>query len=224
MNLGVSIGCSLIASSLVILTQSFFLERVKENPLNEWGIDRIFLSRSEMNVESAPFLYKAKYKLDIVAFGLKSLRDTQTEKIENCLKRGVNIRIITMSPESPYVNQREKEEKCSDGYIKDSIEQLIRWATLLNSKNYRGKIIIQGYNCMTLDFYWRVDDNLYVGPYWYGIQSQPTITYKFTTDKKGFITYSDYFEKLWSDSELLTPLLDGKQGNKQSKKLIANFK
>ena len=84
-NLWISVGCSLVASALVILTQSLFLERIKENPLDEWGIDRIFLTRTEMNVESAPFLNKARYKLDIIAFGLKSLRETQTEKIENCL-------------------------------------------------------------------------------------------------------------------------------------------
>lgn len=224
MNLGISIGCSLIASALVILFQSIFLERVKENPLDEWGIEQIFLTRAEMNVESAPFLYKAKYKLDIIAFGLKSLRDSQTEKIENCLKRGVNIRIMTMHPSSPYVSQREKEEECSDGYIKNSIEQLVNWAAILNSKNYKGKIVIKGYNCMTLDFYWRVDDNLYVGPYWYGIQSQPTITYKFATDKKGFSTYEAYFEKLWNDSALSTSLLDVKQKDKKAKKLIDSFR
>jgi len=54
---------------------------------------------------------------------------------------------------------------------------------------------------MTLDFYWRVDDELYVGPYWYHVGSQQTITYKFTSGKKGFKLYEKYFEDLWNDEE-----------------------
>ena len=58
---------------------------------------------------------------------------------------------------------------------------------------------------MTLDFYWRADNDVYVGPYWYGLGSQRTISYKFE-DGKGFEMYSDYFDKLWNNSELLTAL------------------
>ena len=54
---------------------------------------------------------------------------------------------------------------------------------------------------MTLDFYWRVDDEIYIGPYWYKFSSQNTITYKFVSGKQGFDMYADYFEQLWDDEE-----------------------
>ena len=61
---------------------------------------------------------------------------------------------------------------------------------------------------MTLDFYWRVDNVLYIGPYWYGVDSQQTITYKFVDGGKGFTQYTEYFESLWESDEIMTTLTD----------------
>lgn len=73
-------------------------------------------------------------------------------------------------------------------------------------KGYKGKICVKEYNCMTLDFYWRVDDTMYIGPYWYGYKSSDTITYCFEKDKKGFMYYSEYFESIWDNTAIVTPL------------------
>lgn len=205
-NLWISIGCSLIASGLVILLTALLVERVKYNPLDEWGIEKIYSTRAEKNADSDPKLSKAKYCVDVVAFGLKSFRTKHNDKVDNCLKKGVNFRILTMAPDSEFIHQREKEEKESNGQIKNTINQLVKWADDKNNNNYKGKIIVKGYKCMTLDFYWRVDSEVYIGPYWYGIDSQQTITYKFTDGGKGFIQYTDYFEQLWTDPELSEPL------------------
>ena len=51
---------------------------------------------------------------------------------------------------------------------------------------------------MPLDFYCKIDDNLYVGPYLYGKESQQTISYRFSPNGKGFKYYSNYFETLWN--------------------------
>lgn len=201
-----SIGCSLIASGLVILMHDFFVERKKVSMLDEWKIERIFATRAEKNAESDPELIKAKYCVDAVAFGLGSFRSKHTSKVEACLRNGVNFRIITMDPESSYTDVRDLEENTAPGTTRHSIQQLIDWANRLNNKNLKGKIIIRGYSSMTLDFYWRVDDALYVGPYWYGVDSQQTITYKFSYGGKGFTQYSEYFESLWENEELCIPL------------------
>lgn len=205
-NLWISIGCSLIASSVVILFNALFVEKSRYNPLDEWKITRIFATRAEKNSDSDPELDRIKYCLDGTAFGLKSFRSKQTKRIEQCLRRGVNIRILTMNPDSDFVRQREKEENETEGQIKHTILDLVEWANQLNEKNAKGKIVIKGYDCMTLDFYWRLDNILYIGPYCYGIPSQQTITYKFEEGGKGFQTYIDYFENLWNDENLSTPL------------------
>ena len=126
-----------------------------------------------------------------------------------------------MNPEAenPFLIQREKEENELEGQIRKSILDLVDWANKLNGKRYKGKIVIKGYKCMTLDFYWRVDDEIYIGPYWYGIGSQQTITYKFIAGKQGFEVYAEYFERLWENEEntvLLTKVSEvrnGKQNN-----------
>ena len=208
MNLWISIGCSLIASALVILLNDLFVDKISINPIDEWKINKIYATRAEKNADSDSALDKAKYQIDAIAFGLKSFRTQQTKKVESCLRNGINFRIITMNPESKFVKEREIEEGETEGQIKNTIQQLIIWADDLNKKNYKGKIIVKGYSSMTLDFYWRVDNELYVGPYWYGTSSQHTITYKYISGGKGFNLYTDYFEKLWDSKQLLNPLTE----------------
>lgn len=200
-NIWISVGCSLLASGIVILAQELLIEGKRLDPLEEWGLEKIYETRSEKNKESDPELDKAKKQLDVIAFGLKSFRSKHTKRVEKILKRGVNVRMLTMNPDknNPFLKQREIEEEETDGQIRNSIDQLVSWANLLNSRNYKGKIVIKGYKCMTLDFYWRVDDELYVGPYWYHVGSQQTITYKFHKGKKGFDIFEEYFENLWND-------------------------
>ena len=198
-NVWISIGCSLVASALVILLNTFLVDATICNPLDDWKLRRIATTRAEINNECAEKLRHAKYQVDIVAFGLQSFRNKQSDAIEGYLKKGVTFRILTMSPNSPFVLQREKEE--DDTNIKNSIEKLIEWADKLNEKQYKGRIIVKGYSCMTLDFYWRVDHTIYVGPYWVGYDSQQTVTYTFDKGGEGFKLYSDYFEKLWNTQD-----------------------
>ena len=59
-NVLVSIGCSLIASGVVILFNDLLVDRVVIKPIDEWGIEKIYASRAEKNRESDPELDKAK--------------------------------------------------------------------------------------------------------------------------------------------------------------------
>lgn len=201
----VSIGCSLIASALVILLNTFLVDAQIYNPLDDWKIVKITATRAEINADCEIELDKVKKQVDIVAFGLQSFRSRHPDKkIADFLKRGVNFRILTMDPEGQFIEARETEE--DDSNIKNSINKLIEWADEINKKSSKGKIIIKGYSSMTLDFYWRCDNTLYVGPYWYNCGSQQTITYKYINGGTGFKTYTDYFENLW-DNETLSRIL-----------------
>lgn len=214
-NVWISIGCSLIASALVILLNTFLVDVLRINPLEEWKIECITATRAEINSNCEMELENAKHQVDIVAFGLSSFRSRQSDKqMLQYLKKGVNFRILTMNPSSEFIDQREKEENNKN--IKNSIETLVAWADNLNQKNSRGKIIIRGYSSMTMDFYWRSDNVLYVGPYWYGKGSQQTITYKYLKGGKGFKLYSDYFEELWGNAQLSEVLTKEKEFKKRN--------
>lgn len=208
----ISIGCSLLASGLVVLLQAVFVDIRHFDYAEEWGLTKIYKARSEKNEDSDPKLIKVKEHLDIIAFGLKNFRENHGKDVEKIVRNGVQVRILTMNPEDNlFLIQREKEENETDGAIKKSIEDLIEWAKKINKKNKTadGGIIVRGYKCMTLDFYWRADNDLYIGPYWYGRGSQSTVTYKFEKGKRGFDLYTEYFEQLWQD-ENNTVLLEQK--------------
>ncbi|MGN1367292.1 MAG: hypothetical protein ACI4WX_00350 [Aristaeellaceae bacterium] len=202
----VSIGCSLLASGLVLLLTTVFIDYSKPNPLDEWKMSIIYDSRAEKTKATDSTLDKAKHQVDAIAFGLGNFRSRYGSKVEPFLRRGVDFRILTMDPDSQFVAQREIEENQVPGSIKHSIEELVAWADRINQGNNKGKIIIKGYSCMTLDFYWRVDNMIYVGPYWYGQPSNQTITYAFEEGGKGFSRYSDYFEELWEHKDLTREL------------------
>ena len=171
--------------------------------LETWSINRIFASRAEKNQESDPKLEKNDIKiLDGIAFGLTSFRSKRKTDLFNCLNNGLNVRFLVMDPHGVFIKSREKEEKVLEGSISKSIEELVLWAKDLNKKSKGGRISIKAYNSMTLDFYWRIDDTIYTGPYLYNIASQQTLTYKFTKGGEGFKFYTKYFEELWSNKEL----------------------
>lgn len=175
--------------------------------LSEWKMSHIFRLRADKNAESDPMLTKQKVKeLDAIIFGLKTFRSAHTVDIENCLKNGTRIRFLVMNPDSLFVKQREIEENEVEGQISKSIVDLLKWAKKLK-KTTKGDISVKYYNSMTLDFYWRIDNVLYVGPYLFGRASQATITYKYESGGLGYNEYTNYFEELWNNTSLTLKVL-----------------
>lgn len=200
-NVFISIGCSLIASGLVLFFSAVLIDYHEDFLVwTEWKLEKIYKTRAEKNLDSDPKLEGHNIKqLDGIAFGLKSFRSNRETDVLTCMQRGMNVRLLVMNPNGQFVSQREREENAKEGSITKSINDLVEWADKLNKQSQNGKITIKYYNAMTFDFYWRIDDELYIGPYFLGIESQQTITYKFLKGGKGFDLYSAYFEKLWNN-------------------------
>ncbi|WRQ32332.1 hypothetical protein U5907_07030 [Bacteroidales bacterium MB20-C3-3] len=198
----ISIGTSIIASSIVVYLSSKYL--FKQNKIKEiiekWGLSGIYRTRAEMNLSCNDQLNVAKCNIDIIAFGLKGFRETQTDLVLSKVKSGINIRIITINPNSSLLTHREKDEGEVVGQIKNTILQLDKW--VFDLKKY-GNVKIKYYDTLPFDFYFRIDNKIYVGPYLYGQSSQQTISYEFSINSQGFDYYISYFEKLWNDNNLL---------------------
>lgn len=197
-----SIGTSLMASSIVVFVSSKYL--VKQNKIKDmiqqWKLSGIFETRAEMNKSTDFNLKNNKESLDIVAFGLKSFRDSKKGLIEQKIKQGMNIRILTINPESQFLKERERVEKEVDGQIKNTIIQLSSWVRdLQQDEIHEHQVQIKYYDSLPLDFYFGLDNAIYIGPYLYGIQSQQTISFEFKKGGQGFNHYKDYFEQLWND-------------------------
>lgn len=204
-NVLIGIGCSLIASTVVSYLTSKYLVRISKAKqiIEFWGLSAIYETRQEMN-QSTNIAFKSLEKnLDIIAWGLKSFRDSQDKVIKDKVKHGLKIRFLTLHPESVYVRQREIDEKEVEGQIKKTIEDLGGWVeTLRKIAPDPSNIEARFYDSLPENFYFRVDDHIFMGPYQWGKSSQQTISYEFKgRASNGFIHYNDYFERLWSSSD-----------------------
>ena len=145
-------------------------------------------------------LKKVKCQYDLLAHGLKSLRETETKVVKEALQRGTKIRILTVDPSVRELETVDRKEKKPLGSTSDSIRQLIKWADTLNEQ-YPGKCKIKLANYLPNEYFCREDNYIYVGPYQYGKESQRVITMEFKKRGKGFEYYEQYFNDLWNDPE-----------------------
>ena len=168
--------------------------------IEQWGVSGIYMTRAEMNNSSNNKLDSAKKNIDIIALGMRAYRDAKGEVIKSKLDSNVQLRILTMNPDNELLKVKEKEENVSEGSIKKDIEELINWGKSLKKEG--NNITIKIYDAYPLDSYLRIDNTIYVGPQWYKTTSQQTMAYEFTEGGKGYICYTNYFNKLWDDDNL----------------------
>ncbi len=202
--IAINIACSILASAIVgFITVLFLAQEDEERKVTrDWGLGSIYSSRSDMNADCAQDLSRAKEHIDYIGFGFHSLREMKTDVIKEKLAAGVKIRFLVMSPESPYIAVREKEEDVSPDSIKKTIEDLEDWVIELNKDSRKNHIELKYYNSLPLDYYNRIDNVVYMGPYWYGKTSQHTVSYRFKGDSNGYDLYTKYFEDLWNNGKL----------------------
>jgi hypothetical protein len=199
----ISIGTSIISSSIIVfLSYRYVIEESETKELiNEWRLSGMYKTRAEMNKKTDEILGKCQKQIDIIAFGLKSLREEKSSLIKKKLQAGVRIRILTINPESVYLAQREKDEKEVEGQIKNTIYDLQKWVDQLKEIVPNSSIELKYYTCLPLDHYCRIDDHVFLGPYIYGKSSQKTFSYGFRAGGLGFDDWTQYFEELWSKDD-----------------------
>ena len=196
----ISIGASVIASAVVVWLSSryLFIESRTKEIIDAWRLNAIYRTRAEMNLRADACLASCDTRLDIAAFGLKSFRDTQSNLIRNRLKRGIRLRILAPDPASVFVAQRERDEKEVGGQIRNTICQLIEWCNELRSCAPQPENVqVRLYDALPVDFYFRVDDTVFLGPYMHGRSSQQSFSMEFLPGGIGFEYWSKYFEELW---------------------------
>lgn len=183
---------------------TYGIENVEKTKKSEerWGLKKIYTARSEAHMD-----YKAtgfaQNSCDIIAFGLRNFRNNVGKMVAESAKKGLKVRILTMQPDSLFVKQRELEEGVLPKSIKDSILELLRWVddikrALPDTLNKDESIQVKYYDSLPLDFYCKMDDKMYIGPYLAGKESHDMITYEFGFGEVWDL-YAEYFENLWND-------------------------
>lgn len=191
------LGVSLLSSGIlgVFMNLLFYRRDRKSEFCEEWKIEQIYNSRALSNIMADRYQKTAKRQIDIIAFGLGSWRQANEKIIDEAIERKVKIRIITMHPDNPYLKIRDSAEGKPEGSTRTSIMQLHEF---FQKSSKRRKVEIKYHMGLPLDFYFRIDDHIFVGPYLFGKESQQMITYEFGKDGEGFDYYKDYFDNLWN--------------------------
>lgn len=210
-------GCSIIATVVVTIILLMLIpdDLDEDSELKEWGIINIYEERGSIKITSKRF---PKNNLDFIAFGLYHFREANRslEDVTKKVKKGLNVRILAPNPNSIFVLEQQKIE--NESGIKRDIIDLINWVKNINIKLSKsngerssGSISIKLYENIPLDFYCRVDEDIYVGPYMPDISSSKNITYQFKTGTKGGDYYKEIFEKIWSGDGKINIVNDYKE-------------
>lgn len=200
----ISVGSSLLASSVIMYLTSVYLNKhTTGQRLSEyWGLEEIYLQRSEITLDRECILSSAKKSLDMCAFGSHSMRNSPNidKIVKDRVRLGLKIRMLVINPNSEYLKQRESEEGVAEGSIRKHIISLLSWVVKLKRiAPVTSHVSIKLYDALPLDYYQRVDDYLFIGPYQFKKPSRNTITLKYKAHTKGFEYYATCFDDLWDD-------------------------
>ena len=184
-----------------LITTMLIAEKNDTSCAEKWGLNAIYSKRSDMNIQCDACLEKCTKQLDFIALGLKGFRDAATDLVIKKVNSGVNLRIITVAPTSPFLKQKAVEEGSVTESMSSNIESMISWAQEINARTREGAVQVKTYDGLPMFSYQRVDDYVFVGPNLRGMSSQKCISYEYHRGE-GKEYFVNYFEKLWNDKAM----------------------
>ena len=150
-------------------------------------------------------ILNVKKKLDICTLTARTLLNTMhgsknvQEIIEEKLKEGLALRIVTMNPNSEFLAMRAETltDDSTKEKLQEDINKLISWAKGLNGAEIRISDFVPSF------FYLRADGYLFSGGYLPGITSDETMCYVYRDGAFGFNYHEDRFQKLFNDAKII---------------------
>jgi|GEM_PF-5507264 len=202
----ISVGASLLATSIASFLTNRYLMKTNEikEIIDDWGLLNIYEKKEIMNETANKYLEKCEEELDIVAVGMGGYINAQGPVLKDKLRQGIHMRIIACNPNSEQLEQREKDETSdgggqSSGSMCQSIIELIRWKSNVQSEFPEAKIEIRFHNTYPGFSYLRIDDHCFISANLYFIQSQYNMAFEFGKKRQGFKCYDGYFNRLWTE-------------------------
>lgn len=204
------IGGSLIATGIGTWLTSFYTisREETEEIISDWRLKQIFETKQAMNDESNKCLNDAVKQIDIVAVGMTGYLSYKGSLLEEKLKKGVAIRIISCD-NLTMLEQREADESSNyspqNDKMKGEVTNLSNWV----SRNKKiGNINIKYHSSYPGFSYLRIDDTIFFGPNLPKYMSQTNMAFSFDIAGQGGKYLSNYFEKLWNDELICSEQLN----------------
>jgi hypothetical protein len=208
----ISAGASLIATGITgwVLFAHLRLnesQRSLMNLLTLFGFVKAFDARGvRIKPEYEERLEKARDRIDILGFGLRALREDYRDQFAKW-KSKANVRILIIDPDFPssknsYARQRDREEKSSDGTIQADVEAFLAEKQGLDDVRSEHSFDVRLYTCLPSINIFRIDDELFWGPYLIGEPSRNAPTFLIRRGGVLFERFVTHFETVWNKSEL----------------------
>ena len=211
----VSVGTSLIAGGVagwVLFLHVWLSQQTTERLeiITQFGFVQAFESRSmRIKAEYDRRLEAATDRIDIMGFGLRALRQDYADSFGKWRNRAA-VRILLLDPEFPtsknsLADIRDSEEgEDAKTIVKDVREFLRAAANEIGCSG--GGFQVRLYRCLPSINLFRVDDELFWGPYLVGQPSRNSPTF---VVKRGGVLYQRYlehFEAIWNSNDLSRPV------------------
>lgn len=181
--------------------------------VTEFGILDVFDRRSmRIRDQYESRLTAAKESIDILGFGLSALREDLSKDFPRW-KKVAKVRILLIDPTFPsdevsYAKQRDAEEGNSVGDIDKDVRSFLRAIQEHVGAAGRTQLQVRLYRCLPSVNIFRIDDDLFWGPYLVRDQSRNMPTFLVKRGGILFEKMSAHFNHIWQDSTLSTEVPD----------------
>ena len=207
----VAIGTSIIATGAVGIVLFFYVlinnqEREKIEFVSRFGFKKGFERRGvAIRPEYDTLLAGARHRIDIMGFGLRSFLEDYRNEFSSWKQRA-HVRVLLLDPTFPseaqsYALQRDGEEKTTSGSIASDVEHFIESCRHIIGNGEHGSFEIRLYRCLPSVNIFRIDDELFWGPY---LQNEPSRNAPTFLIQRGplFQSMVNHFDAIWASKEL----------------------
>jgi hypothetical protein len=202
------VGAALVATALagwilfvwVLVNQE---QARRLDVLASFGLVDAFMARSaQIKSNYDVRLAGARQAIDIMGFGLRHLREDYVAEFQNWASRA-RVRILLMDPDVPdsamtNASQRDLEEGNPSGSTSADVKAFLESTASLRIQ-YPDRFQVRLYTALPSINIFRVDDELFWGPYLVNRQSRNTPTFLIRRGGALFNPLLEHFEELWSN-------------------------
>lgn len=198
-----AIGTSLIATGAAGSVVYLYIARTDTTReaiemLSRFGLARIYDRRAAgIREEYAIRLDHAKAQIDILGFDLRDFRRDYMSDL-GVLAARARIRILLIDPLSPACAMRDREENQREGVIRGQVEDFVAQFRERYQSGENPRLSVRFFTCLPLVNIFRIDDEIFWGPYLAGRAGGNTITLRVNRG----VLYEQllgHFDRVWKD-------------------------
>jgi hypothetical protein len=203
-----AIGGALIAGGIAGVTLFLYVQTTEElkgriEAFTKAGLVKVFSGRSVLIKDEYHTRLAQGRHIDLVGFGLSAFREDYIDDFVGWSHRA-DVRILLIDPDFPtpehsLADQRDKEENNTVGQIRSDVQAFERAVSNLSGLNRRRFKVHRMHAIPAINMF-RIDDDVFWGPYLMNQQSRNTPTLLATRGGFLFDMLQKHFDALWAQS------------------------